>query len=225
MYTFKKDWLCGHSANTHAQNTLSCIEDRATAAAEKYHAAHTALSSLAHVLRKVGWDNKYKVLERKNDMRGMSVPKRGESEGRRQLSWIWLVDGVREDKDEVVQDSLRVEWCKAHVRSMRWAEEVKLLQEEMRQVSCFLRWHTSWWNKKIVECTLGTAADNEGLCAYAWRQAQLRDDLANCFKNKWAVHLPLTVTCNTMCSADSASESMVASEAKLDLYLPELLLP
>jgi hypothetical protein len=104
MYTFKRDWLRGQSANTRAQNALSHVEGRATAAAEKYRAAHTALSSLAHVLRKVGWDHKYKVLERKNDIRGMSVPKRGESEGRRQLSWIWLVEGVGDDEDEVVQD-------------------------------------------------------------------------------------------------------------------------
>jgi len=105
MYTFKKDWIRGQSANTRAQNALSRVEARATAAADKYRAAHTALSSLANVLGKVAWDHKYKVLERKDDIRGMSVPKRGESEGRRQLSWIWLVEGVGDDEDEVVQDS------------------------------------------------------------------------------------------------------------------------
>jgi hypothetical protein len=111
---------------------------------------------------------------------------------------------------------------------MRWAEEVGLLQEEMRRVSCFLRWHASWWNTKIVERTLGTAADNEGLGAYACRQAQLRDNLADCFEKKWAAHHPLTVAdtrCNNMRSVDSAPESMAASEAELDLYLPELPLP
>ncbi|KAG2028544.1 hypothetical protein BDR03DRAFT_1019659 [Suillus americanus] len=106
----------------------------------------------------------------------MSVPKRGESEGQRQVSWIWLVEGVGDDEDEVVQDSLRVEWCKARARSMQWAEEVELLQEEH---------------------TLGTAANIEGLGAYAYRQAQLRDDLANCFENKWAAHLPLTTACTS----------------------------
>ncbi|KAG1817161.1 uncharacterized protein BJ212DRAFT_1576808 [Suillus subaureus] len=222
------DWLHGQSANTRAQNAVSRVEARATAAAEKYHAAHMALSSLAHVLRKVGWDHKYQVLDRKNDIRGMSVPKRGESEGRRQLSWIWLVEGVRDDEDEVIQYSLRVEWCKACARSMRWAEEVGLLQEEMHRVSCFLRWHASWWSTKIVERMLGTAADNEGLGAYACRQAQFRDDLTDCFEKKWAAHHPLTVAdtrCNNMRSVDSAPESMAASEAELDLYLPELPLP
>ncbi|KAG1727454.1 uncharacterized protein EDB91DRAFT_1239524 [Suillus paluster] len=193
------------------------VEARASATADKYRAACTALSSLAHMLGKVGWDHKYKVLERKDDIRGMSVPK--------QLLWIWLVEGVGDGEDEVVQDSLRVEWCKARVRSMQWAKEVKLLQEEMRRVSCFLRWHASWWNKKTSECTLGTAADNEGLGAYAYRQAQLRDDLTNCFENKWAAYLSLTTAYNTMYPVDSASETMMANEAELDLYLPELPLP
>ncbi|KAG0702675.1 hypothetical protein DFH29DRAFT_999217 [Suillus ampliporus] len=40
-------------------------------------------------------------------------------------------------------------------------KKFELLQEEMRWVTCYLRWHATWWNKKIVECTLGTAADNE----------------------------------------------------------------
>ncbi|KAG2031014.1 hypothetical protein BDR03DRAFT_1016548, partial [Suillus americanus] len=226
MYTFKRDWIRGQSANTRAQNALSRVEARATAAADKYCAAHTALSSLAHVLGKVGWDHKYKVLARKDDICGMSVPKRGESEGRRQLSWIWLVEGVGDDENEIVQDSLRVEWCKARARSMRWAEEVELLQEEMRRVSCFLRWHASWWNKKTLECTRGTAADIEGLGAYAYRQARLRDDLADCFENKWAAYCPLTAAgYDTMYPAVSASETMMANEAELDLYLPELPLP
>ncbi|KAG2033318.1 hypothetical protein BDR03DRAFT_1014387 [Suillus americanus] len=156
------------------------------------------------MLRKVGWDHRYKVLERKDDICGMSVPKRGESGGRRQLSWIWLVEGVGDDEDKVVQDSLRVEWWKACARSM---------------------WHASWWNKKISECMLGTTAHNEGLGAYAYCQAQLRDDLADCFENKWAAHLPLTTTYNTMYPTDSASETMMANEAELDLYLPEFPLP
>ncbi|KAG2090914.1 uncharacterized protein F5147DRAFT_748193 [Suillus discolor] len=198
MYTFKRDWICGQIANTCAQNALSRVESRAMAAADKYRAA---LSDLARVLPKDGWDHRYKVLDKKTDVRGI--------EGRRQLSWIWLVEGVGDDKDEMVQDSLRIEWCKARARSMRWAEEVELLQEEMRWVSCFLKWHATWWKKKIAECTLATAADNEGLSGYACRQAQLREDLTDCFEKKWA----------------GALETMVACEANLDLYLPEIRVP
>ncbi|KAG2029379.1 hypothetical protein BDR03DRAFT_1018477 [Suillus americanus] len=75
---------------------------------------------------------------------------------------------------------------------MRWAEEVELLQEER---------------------TLGTAANIEGLGAYAYHQAQLRDDLTNCFEN------------NTTYPVDSASKTVMANEAELDLYLLKLPLP
>jgi hypothetical protein len=82
------------------------VEARIAAAAEKYRAAHAALFALAPVLGKVGWNVRFRSLNNKDNVRGMTAPKKGESEGRRQLSWIWLVEGVGEDKDEVVQDGM-----------------------------------------------------------------------------------------------------------------------
>ena len=106
LYTFKRSWIRGQSANTRAQNALGRVEARAAASAEKYRAAHAALSSLAPVLNKVGWNLKFRSLNNRDDVRGMTVPRKGESEGRRQLSWIWLVEGVGDDEDEVVQDGM-----------------------------------------------------------------------------------------------------------------------
>lgn len=108
MYSFKRTWIRGQRANTRAQNALSRVEARTAAAVEKYCATHAALSALAPVLGKVGWNVRFRSLNNKDDVRGMTAPKRGESEGRRQLSWIWLVEGVGEDKDEVVQDGMVV---------------------------------------------------------------------------------------------------------------------
>ena len=105
MYTFKRNWIRGQGANTCTQNALSHIEIKAAMAAERYRGAHAAISSLAPVLGKVGWDVQFKVLDKKDDVHGMAAPKGRESEGRRQLSWIWLVEGVGDDKDEAVQDS------------------------------------------------------------------------------------------------------------------------
>lgn len=105
MYTFKRDWVRGQSANTRAQNTLTRVVSKASAAADKYRAAHGALSGLAPSLQMVGWKLKYKELNKKEDVRGMSAPTKGVSEGRRQLLWIWLVEGVGDDQDEVIQDS------------------------------------------------------------------------------------------------------------------------
>ncbi|KAG1850130.1 hypothetical protein F4604DRAFT_1593059 [Suillus subluteus] len=220
MYSFKRDWIQGQSANTRVQNALGHVEAKAAAAAERYHAAHTALLSLAPVLGKVSWNHKFKVLG-KDDVCRMSTPRHAESEGRRQMSWIWLVEGVGDDQDEAIQDgkfSLRIEWCKAQARSMCWTEEVELLWEEMHMVSCFLRWHAWWWWKeKVGECAPCITADNEGLVAYkglvayACRQAQLRQDLADCFKRIWAIYLPST--------------SMVSSSGNYQDHFPDLHLP
>ncbi|KAG2122502.1 hypothetical protein DEU56DRAFT_873615 [Suillus clintonianus] len=196
MYTFKRDWVRGQSANTRAQNALTRVVAKASAAADKYRAAHGALSALAPSLRVVGWNRKYKELDKKDDVRGMSAPQKGVSEGRRQLSWIWMVEGVGDDQDEAIQDSLRVEWCKARARSMRWAEEVELLHEEMRRVLQFLRWYAGWWYEKGQDCTHGGTADsdNEGPVAYALRQAQLRHDLADHFEKMWMAHVQVSTT-------------------------------
>ncbi|KAG1868451.1 hypothetical protein F4604DRAFT_1881562 [Suillus subluteus] len=168
MCTFKRDWVRGQSANTRALNALTRVDAKASAAANKYHAAHGALSALAPPLRKVSWNLKYKELDKKNDIRGMSVAKTGVSEGRRQLSWIWLVEGVGDDQDEVIQDSLRIEWF-------------ELLDEEMRR------------HEKGCECTLNAAAvEHEGLVAYAYRQAQLRHNITDRFEKMWMAHLSIT---------------------------------
>ncbi|KAG1788560.1 uncharacterized protein HD556DRAFT_1447770 [Suillus plorans] len=188
MYTFKRNWIRGQSANTRAQNALGRVEARAAASAEKYRAAHAALSSLAPVLNKVGWDVKFRSLNNRDDVRGMMVPRKGESEGRRQLSWIWLVEGVGDDEDEVVQDGLRVEWCKARARMMRWKEEIELLEEEMHRVLRFLQWHALWWDN-VAHLRALAGAEKEGVVAYATRQAHLRRDLSAKFETSWARYL------------------------------------
>ncbi|KAG1852516.1 hypothetical protein F4604DRAFT_1933664 [Suillus subluteus] len=162
----QQNTLWRKSANTHTQNAISQVEARVTSAAEKYRVAHAALSALAPVLSKVGWNVRFRSLNKKDDVRGMSAPKKGESEGRRQLSWIWLVEGVGDDKDKVVQDSLRLEWCKARARMMRWKEEIELLWEEMHQVLQFLRWHAHWWDNTVHLHTL-TGTEREGVVVYA----------------------------------------------------------
>ena len=43
---------------------------------------------------------------------------------------------------------MRVQWTTSHARMERWAEEVELLQEEMRQVVMFLEWKSENWLAK-----------------------------------------------------------------------------
>jgi hypothetical protein len=69
---------------------------------------------------------------------------------------------------------------------MRWAEEVELLEEEMSRVLRFLDWHARWWVKK--EKGRGEGVDarlQEGLSAYARRQASIRIRMKDKFANLW----------------------------------------
>ena len=72
---------------------------------------------------------------------------------------------------------LRVEWCKARARAMRWSEEVLLLQEEMRRVMAYHAWRARWWDDQSMR-SFGLSDElTEGLAAYAQRQAKIFRDM------------------------------------------------
>lgn len=116
------------------------------------------------------------------------------------------MEGVGDDKDEVVQDGmffahiynipltrltvigLHVEWCKARARMMRWKEEIELLEEEMHCVLQFLQWHALWWDNRAHLHAL-TGAEKEGVVAYATHQAHLHRDLSAKFETSWARYI------------------------------------
>jgi hypothetical protein len=73
---------------------------------------------------------------------------------------------------------VRIEWCKARARALRWAEEVELLQEEMCRVLQFFDWQANWWEEQGRLQICQTAAHNEGLHAYAAQQAYMPTQLS-----------------------------------------------
>ncbi|KAG1824460.1 uncharacterized protein BJ212DRAFT_1475761 [Suillus subaureus] len=77
MYTFKRDWICGQSTNTWAQNAFTHIVSKVSAAADKYCAAHGALLALTPLLQMISWNFKYKELNKKDDMHRMSALTKG----------------------------------------------------------------------------------------------------------------------------------------------------
>ena len=78
---------------------------------------------------------------------------------------------------------------------MRYAEEVELLLEEMRQVLAFLEWDRDQWNNHVLHVREAdtaihppmplsqgnTAAFKEGLRVYALHQASICQRLFNTF--------------------------------------------
>lgn len=69
---------------------------------------------------------------------------------------------------------------------MRWDEEVQLLQEEMRRVRAFLTWQASWWiEQEDLRRDTVNPVHQEGISAYARRQAHLRLALNAHFEHLW----------------------------------------
>jgi hypothetical protein len=103
--------------------------------------------------------------------------------------------------------ALRIEWCRSRARAMRWTEEVLLLREEMRRVLAFLQWHAEWWEERQNVLQGLEMEHEEGVVAYARKQAQIRWSIRTTFKNMWR---------NT---ADSMSWGLGVDNEILDLGL------
>ncbi|KAG1877410.1 hypothetical protein F4604DRAFT_1880388 [Suillus subluteus] len=164
LYRFKDAHIRGQRANTRASSVLA--------------------KTLSAVMDKPNWEVELPELLAA-DIRGMSEGDFGQSEGNRTLSWIWKARGVaaiQEDGEAVLSEALRIEWCKSRARAHRWAEEVELLQEEMRRVASFLSWHAGWWEEQANRRTVLAAPEQEGIEGYAKRQATLRRAMRDRFQ-------------------------------------------
>ncbi|KAF8833339.1 hypothetical protein BDN67DRAFT_1017670 [Paxillus ammoniavirescens] len=188
MLKFKDHFLRGQGANTRAQNCLKSVDTKINASAAKYRAVYSALCTLGPLLGKVGWNNGLHLLA-DADIRAMTKGSDDQQgEGRRRLSWIWLLcgytDGTQDADDAGLQDAICIEWCKARARAHRWEEEVDLLFEEKRRTLQFLRWHGGWWLREAEAVVIGDPL-YEGLRVYAQHQAALRLELAQSFEHIW----------------------------------------
>ena len=68
---------------------------------------------------------------------------------------------------------------------MRWSEEVLLLREEMRQILAFFDWHAQWWDER-KNLLMGLRPDEEeGVIAYASKQAHMRRSLRSTYDHMW----------------------------------------
>jgi hypothetical protein len=89
------------------------------------------------------------------------------------------------DSEQVLDDSLQVEWVKAQARKQRWEEEVLLIQEEMRRVVAFHEWKAQWWRSQACCRTDGDRHVIHGVTAYAEKQAHLCERLAQSCVTSW----------------------------------------
>ncbi|KAK7017498.1 hypothetical protein VNI00_018627 [Paramarasmius palmivorus] len=109
-----------------------------------------------------------------------SLIKAGES--RQVLSWIWVDWDVSGDPSGV-KEVIRVQWSKAWARKRRWDEELHLVEEEMRRTVVTLQYEATEWRTRVLQG--GDSALDEGMNAYAERQAVWREQLAASFAESW----------------------------------------
>ncbi|KAJ7899122.1 hypothetical protein B0H14DRAFT_3124170 [Mycena olivaceomarginata] len=156
--------------------------------------------SLGRVLKRDEWEWTLQEL-REDDIRGLPQAQFHDPEHKarkkkrarvkkappRPLSWIWITRGERWEAgdDAAMNEAVRIEWSKTRARAMRWAEEVDLLEEEMRRILQFLRWRTGWWTAKVGQRGLPEGPQCEGETAYALRQAEIQSKLADQFTEEW----------------------------------------
>ena len=170
----------GRRANTRSHSVIDGIQDRIEKFARRYRAAYQALVKLDPSGK---WHDTYLPFNDCDNRGPAKEPEEeGPGDGTWEPSWIWLVNPrVRDspnrtdaDEDvtkEEVNDEMRVEWTTSLARMERWAEEVELLQEEMRRTVTFLEWKSlDWMAKRWERLDLVTSDIQSGLDAYARKQ-------------------------------------------------------
>ncbi|KAF7324857.1 CxC2 domain-containing protein [Mycena kentingensis (nom. inval.)] len=99
--------------------------------------------------------------------------KESSGESRRTVSWIWTM-AATSGSEASLQDSIRVEWCRAYARTRRWKEEVRILEEDAPKP-----WPDS----------AGDARNVEGKTAYAHKQIAIYREMIwraeEVSKEKW----------------------------------------
>ncbi len=192
LQKYKRKNVRHQGPNTRTRSEISKYENRKLRAVNKYRRARRAKLALSG---SGDWEREFQLL-RDDDVRGLedddpaAVAQRakrrrdqskvGPAEGRRQLSWIWRSSDCTNNSGMI--DSLRVEWLKARARVMRWAEECKLIPEEMRRVLASHAYEeNAWFSRATVRSDVNHRLQ-EGLVAYAIDQANIRRAMRRKFR-------------------------------------------
>ncbi|KAG1877639.1 hypothetical protein DFJ58DRAFT_712348 [Suillus subalutaceus] len=171
---FKKNWLTG----------------------QRYQMAWKALDALADSLLRLDWQIEFPKLE-EQDIRGMTEAQAGgelESEGRRLVAVLWIWKQRHGAGKEELSEAMHVEW---------WAEEVELVQEEMRRVLAFFEWNKGWWEGLATSRVDDGTMEHEAAVAYALRQAAIRRSMWNDCLLLWDV-VPSLLTVQTTAELTSS---------------------
>ncbi|KAG6847867.1 hypothetical protein H0H93_005344 [Arthromyces matolae] len=206
LYKHKDRYASGVKANTRSNTAISRATEMVKEGSRKYRIAREALATLAQtgIEIPVDWASNLRPL-RDEDCRKLSEGLVGDTEGRRTVSWIWFhfPAAAEAAEDPRLNDALRIEWCRSRARSMRWTEEVELLQEEMRRIRQFLRWEEDRWMGRAHGKSPADITVREGLTSYALSQGTLRRKLRERFEETWKEVPQMLEFFSQTCSVDT----------------------
>ena len=109
MYKYKDRFITGQYSNTRARSTIQNVELKITGDAERYRAAHAALTILAPLLDQCNWDVDLQALKQE-DIRGMGNSDTTRSVGTQRISWIWTIRGVGANAEDGLQQGMYLIW-------------------------------------------------------------------------------------------------------------------
>lgn len=190
----------GQAANTRIRSLYARFDSKTRRSVLRYRAARAAME----VLDPEGeWRGSFLVLN-DGDVRGPGREDEEASEGRHEVSWIWLSrtalpvvptvsvaggDLTRPANASEFADCMRVEWARFRARVQRWDEEVRLLQEEMRRILAYCEHKAIWWREQGPRRTSASPALQQALLVYAEKQAAMFDALRLRCAAMWVPYL------------------------------------
>ncbi|KAJ7251255.1 hypothetical protein C8J57DRAFT_1078120 [Mycena rebaudengoi] len=189
MYKSKDKYVRGVAANSRSNDKIKVVDERIRRLADQYRAARSALESLSVVVEDVDWKTELKSLSVEDKKKRGPEAEARRKEAAKPMSWIWVTQARSsvENANPAMDEALRLEWAKTRAKSMRWTEEVDLLEVEMERILQFLQWRSDWW-VGLVDLHPEVVKDpslREGYTAYAHRQAKIHSDLRRRFEGDW----------------------------------------
>ncbi|KAJ7105451.1 hypothetical protein C8R43DRAFT_1140778 [Mycena crocata] len=221
LITFRNEHIAGQVQATKARTVIAQVGERVEACAKKYRHARQALISLRgevetanfrelrlQDIRLDGDDGESDAAARKKLAmigagRGARAPRNEPGTSKKVMSWIWTAPGALDDAEQMLHDSIRVEWTRARARKERWSEEVDTLREEMRRALRYLGWQEGWWRERVALRTDVSVEVGAGLRAYALKQADLHRRVSRFWERKWK--MPAVAAAERMLAFEAAS--------------------
>ncbi|KAK7045173.1 CxC2 domain-containing protein [Favolaschia claudopus] len=200
LISFRNANITGQVPSTRARTLIGEVGERVDSHANRYRRGRVALMALKgdtypHLRELKPEDVQLdgdaeesdsaarKKLAMLGSGRGARAPRNAPGTSKRVMSWIWTAPGALDE--EMMHESVRVEWSRSLARKTRWCEEVMLLREEMRRVLRYLAWQAAW----------------------VARSRSVHDRLAEFFREKWNV--PAVTVARQLLTDDSGDRSAI----------------